>query len=288
MSDANINPLKEAGADLQKYGGRLKHWVIDRFRRYGTATLLKVTLPSLGAAGLAVIELPLFVGMAAAVAIIALVAYAVYATRLMKRLEASYRWAWISNNRLELENLKLQDAGDRMVLAVVGEAQDRRQVTRLRPLELRSALGYLRSKYITEMSQQQFPRSAVCRQQSASPPDLRPVRNRIKVREAKLKEGEALVQSLAVPEIVSSRMAAEEATRSRKQIEDDALAADRAARENARQGRTASPSSPGLALQVQVSANGDRSVQHVRAPLTPEQIARGESWHTQPADDEAA
>ncbi len=98
---------------------------------------------------------------------------------------------------------------------------------------------------------------------------------RLERRRAEVIKAEARIQSYADRDSVDRAMEAEAATRTRRQIQDDAIAADRAARANARRGRVASPSSTSIAMQIKVGLNGSQDVTAGEPPRTPEQIAAG-------------
>jgi hypothetical protein len=190
------------------------------------------------------------------------------------------RWRTIENMRLKQKVLELEDAGDRAAIALL---QGRGPITKVRPIELRQAVWYLRAAYIHERGSENVP--AVQQRQAPQPPNLSKAQQRVAVRAAELAEGEARVQSLSVPEAVDLLIAAEDAERSRAQRQADARAADLAARGNYRRGIMPSPRYPGHEVRIQVGPNGPGPVT-VRPRVTPERIARGEQ---RPASsDEAA
>jgi hypothetical protein len=159
----------------------------------------------------------------------------------------------------------------------MGHPRDRSVRFAARLAELRSALAYRQAHLIRRNApeRQQPPGSEAKAQRLPTGPDLDKIRRRIQLRDAKRKELETQIQSFAVPENIDAAMAADEARRSRRQIQDDALKADKLARENLRRGRPATRPEPGIGLNVTFHPTGTRQVEQAKLPSTPEQIARG-------------
>lgn len=214
------------------------------------------------------------IGAFAGVAFATLIVYCVFLSRKLRRMDAERRWNWVGMQRLKQENIRAEAEIDQATLLLLG---DRSSIGRVRSQQLREAVGYVRSRYALEQTEQRrLPTPPSHRSTSAiKQPDTAPIIRRLGRRKAEIAEAEARIQSYADRDSVDRAMEAEVATRTRRQIQDDAIAADRAARENARRGRTASPASAGIAMQVKVGLNGSRDVRNGTPPPTPEQIASG-------------
>jgi hypothetical protein len=213
-------------------------------------------------------------GVFAGVAFGTLIVYCVFLTRKLRRMDAERRWNWVGMQRLKQENTRAEAEIDQATLLLLG---DRGSIGRVRSQQLREAIGYVRSRYALEQAEQRR-LSTPPSHRSTAPvrqPDTAPIIRRLERRRAEIAEAEASIQSYADRDSVDRAMQAEVATRTRRQIQDDAIAADRAARENARSGRTASPASAGIAMQIKVGLNGSRDVTTGTPPPTPEQIASG-------------
>ena len=274
MSDLDLNPMHDAKEELGKLTSRLRNRANDWFRAHTTWALVKVMIVGLLGAGAVVEKSSWLVGAFAGVAFATLIVYCVFLTRKLRRMDAERRWNWVGMLRLKQENIRLQAEIDQATLFLLGE---RPAIGRVRSPQLRAAAAYLQSRYIVQQAAQ----GALPAHRRSAPavkkPDAAPIIRRLKQRQAEVAEAEARIQSYADRDSVDRAMEAEEATRTRRQIQDDAIAADRAARENARRGRTASPQSAGIAMQVRLGINGDRDVKASAPPPTPEQIAAGES-----------
>jgi hypothetical protein len=282
MTDDNLDPFRLAERDTRQWTAALKVRAVDIFRKYTTATVVKLVVGTVLSAIVAAVVLPWIAGAVAAISITALAVAVVYTTKLLKAKDSDLRWQTIHNVRLKQQVLELEDAGDRAAVALI---EGRSQLTKVRPIELRQSVWYLQSAYRIEQANAQVP--AILQRQASQPPDLSSVKRRISGRVDKIAEGEARVQSLCVPEAVDLLIAAKEAARTREQRQSAALAADRAARQNRRQGKTPSPASAGLAFRVESTA-GRPAVTEIQPQLTPEQIACGETRTPPAAAGEAA
>jgi hypothetical protein len=219
------------------------------------------------------------------VAFATLIVYCVFLTRKLRRMDAERRWNWVGMQRLKQENIRAQAEIDQATLLLLG---DRGSIGRVRSQQLREAVSYVRSRYALHQAEQ----SPLSPSHRSTPPikqpDIAPIIRRLERRKAEVTEAEARIQSYADRDSVDRAMEAEVATRTRRQIQDDAIAADRAARTNARRGRAASPSSAGIAMQIKVGLNGSRDVTAGAPPRTPEQIAAGEIERSTATAEEAS
>lgn len=274
MSDLGLDPMQDAKEELGKVARRLRRRAIDWFKAHATWALVKVTILGLVAAVAIAMRFQWLIGAFAGVAFAALIVYCVFLTRKLRRMDAERRWNWVGMQRLKQENIRAEAEIDQATRLLLG---DRGSIGRVRSQQLREAIGYVRSRYALEQAEQRrLPTSPSHR--PAPPikqPDTAPIIRRLERRKAEIAEAEARIQSYADRDSVDRAMEAEAATRTRRQIQDDAIAADRAARENARRGRTASPASAGIAMQIKVGLNGSRNARTGTPPPTPEQIASG-------------
>lgn len=286
----NVDPIAFAEKELQ---ARIRQWAqraADFGFRYVTLGLIKVLGPTVVAAVLAVVSFPAAAAVACVLAFALLAAHAVYATRLLKRQDSQLRWAWVANYRLRQRALALQIATDNATLALLGERSQPSGPYQRTPQELRAAVAFLNRKLHdaesrAEAAEAVKPGKATDAQRrtlrradaapAASPPDMKPIKARREARRAEYAEMEATIQSLATPGDVERAKAAEEATRTRRERQDAATAADKEARERNRRGQTPTAEKPGQTFQVGMKPNGEREVSTRQGSLTPEQIARG-------------
>lgn len=294
-----INPLGDAKQEIEAGVKRWWHRVVDLVRAYFTGQLLGLLGLGSVAAVAAFLRLPLVAAALCAVAIVLLAIYAIYATKELKKQDREVRWAYVDGKRVRQHELSAQIAMDTVTLALLGERHAPGQFRSASP-ELRAALAHHQHQ-LSQARQRADAAEAVKDgtgsdvqrrthrrfQQRRSdappkPPDAAPVKRRREVREAKRKELEAEIQSLATADDIHKAMRTEEvqgARRSRREIQAAARKADQAARDRVRAGKapTQERGSSEAHLAVAVKPNGERDVSTRRPPRTPEEIARGDA-----------
>jgi len=276
---SNIDPLAAAEAEARGLYQRIKARIVDWGWKYVTLSLAKVVLPGLGAIALAIVALPAFAAAACCVVIALLVTYAVYSTRLLKRVDAELRWAWIASKRLEQRNLDQQIATDRAILEIMGERGDHRDWKPYRavPQDLKSAMAHVRGRLAEagRASRPQPPGAATRAPAVPSGPAIAPIKARLAAREAERAALSAEIESLATPGDIEQAMKAEDAERTKRERQDAATAADREARDRVRRGLSATTPEAGQTIRLGVKPNGDRDMSTRPGSPTPEQIAQG-------------
>lgn len=276
----DMDPLELAREDATRVAKRWRRRVADWGRAHLTLALVKVAIPSLVSVALAVVVFPWFVAGLVAVTIAGLLVHGYCLTQLLKRKDAALRWAWVANKRIQQQGLTQEDAVDLAVLTIVGEIKDlRRSFHSSVARELLAAVRYRQAlaAHAEQAARPQPPRAAARSDGPPAKPALELVRRRMDVRAAKASELEAEIQSYASPETVDLAMKAEEAKRSRREVEDAAMAADKAARENVRAGRQPTSDRQRIAMKLGIRANGETDVRRADLKATPEQVARGEA-----------
>jgi hypothetical protein len=292
---AEPDPLDLAKQDARAFVDRQKDRAVDFGKKFLTASLVKLTFSSAVVVGLAAKALPVVAVVGCAVVIAALLVYAIYATRMLKRKDAELRHAWIANYRLRQRHLEHQIATDNVTLTLMGERQGSVNPYRSVPPELRSALAMLMHRVrdaearadaaeaAKEGSATDAQRRALAahrRGREPAPPKgpaVEPIRKRKEAREAERAALEAEIQALALPGDVERAMAAEKAKRTQHERQDAAMKADQVARDRARRGLSPTAEEPEHTIRLGMKVNGDADVRQGRGEPTPEQVARGDS-----------
>ena len=292
----DLNPLVPARQDAEKIVRRAVYRIVDFGKTYVTVSLVKQILVAVVALVAAALNFPAFAIVLVGVVIVSHCVYAVYTTKLLKDQDREVRWAWIGGKRVEQREVAAKIAMDTVTLALLGE---RHTPGRLRaaPPELRSALAVhhhrLRqaearadaAEAVRDGSATDAQRRALKRfQRSTAPspkgPPVEPIVRRREALEAQRTALEAEIQSLSTADNIAKAMESEEvqgARRTRRELQQSARKADQAARDRVRAGNEPTAESGGSIIKLTKKPNGNRDASPRSAPLTPEEIARGEA-----------
>jgi hypothetical protein len=296
----DLDPYQLAEKDARRLITRIRDRAVDFGKTYLSAALVKTLGVTIAAAIAAALSFPAFAFVIVAVALLALSLYAVYATKLLKAQDRELRWAWIGGKRVQQRELEMKIALETATLALMGERQIGGRLRMASP-ELRSALVFhqhrlrlaeeraeaaeaVKDGAATDTQRRRF--KSVQRDRQPAPPKgpaIEPIKARREALEAERAALEAEIKSLSTAGDIAAAMHTEEvkgARRTKRARRDAAREADQAARDRVRAGNSPTAPEPDHVLNVEVSANGERSVGRKQPQPTPEQIAKGETAET--------
>lgn len=266
-------PHEAFAADVQAAARSTWQKLIDRGSEWLTRTLLALLAAAIGSSALAIVVLPVFVGVACALITLAAVIYAIYARRLMDNERRMRRWAHIQGKRVQQAQLKANANVDNAVLVISGDRQA--GFDSLGNRELAQAVRHLqaRSQQAARAERPQPTGASVRQPAIPAAPDLAPVRRRIAQRKAEIKALEGEIQALAVPHDQELKAAAHDSRRAERELSSAARQADRQAQDRRRRGLTPTVT-PGreLGLQLTMGPEGVRHVSRQPDAPTPEEI----------------
>lgn len=290
-----LDPYLHAKRDARRLAKRALYRVMDFGKTYVTLALLK----SLGYAALAVLatalNAPALAIPVVVAVIVALSVHAIYATKMLKKQDREIGCAWVDGKRVEQRNLEAKIAVDTVTLALMGERHAPRGM-RNAPPELRSALAIHQHRLhqaearaeaaeaVKEGTATSAQRRALkhFQRSDATPPNgpaIEPIKRRREAHAAEHATLEAEIKSLLTADSIAKAMEAEEvkgARRTQRERQDAAQKAYQAVRDRVRAGQEPTPASRGSVINLTMKPNGHRDVSLGTAPLTPEEIARGD------------
>lgn len=240
--------------------------------------LTAILVGGLSVGGLLWAAFPWGVSATGCLVLLAAILYAVYCRKQLVEERMMRRRAFIDGKRVQQQALRSELSLRQVAIGLAGNPGHRRRLFETRTpgaAEVRQAADYVAARARAHVaSVDDSPRAQAARRRGTpsapKAPNVEPWIRRADVLDAEIRELDAEIQTLSVPD---SREL-EEALQITKAEKRAAHEADRVARQRLRAGKTPSPAEAEAQLSVAYRPDGSVDTRPTTTPHTPEQIAR--------------